>query len=81
MSLRKAFNARTRWQQPSDKAFHAPGRMMRGMMSNGIERSTPVSSPYTANVMPWRAYSVSASFCFCSMNSTGLDPSQFAKAA
>jgi len=39
-------------QHPSEITFHAAGRITRGMMSKGIERSTPVSSPYTAKVMP-----------------------------
>ncbi len=57
-----------------------PAGMMRGTRSNGIRRSVPACSPYTANVMPTRWKMRSASPRFCAMRSGGVRSSQSAKA-
>jgi hypothetical protein len=54
--------------------------MMRGTMSNGINRSVPASSPYTAKVMPTRWNSVSASARLRETWLVGVLASQDAKA-
>ncbi|MOA16724.1 hypothetical protein D3C78_1369530 [compost metagenome] len=62
MSCRKAFSAVTRWRMPASSVCQSLAGMMRGTVSNGISRSAPESSPYTAKVMPtrWNIRSASA---------------------
>ena len=58
-------------QAAVEQASIRPPEMMRGTMSNGISRSVPESSPYTANVMPTRWNARSASSRFCAIRSVG----------
>ena len=55
--------------------------MMRGTMSNGISRSVPDSSPYTANVIPTRWNARSASSRFWAIRAGGVRASQPANAS
>ena len=68
----KAFSARTRCSSPASSRAHSSAGMMRGTMSNGISRSVPEFSPYTAKVMPKRWNSASASARFCARRSCDL---------
>jgi hypothetical protein len=56
----KALIARTRCSMPAESLRHSEAAKTRGMMSKGIRRSAASSSPYTANVMPWRRKRASA---------------------
>src|SRR5258708_4928526 len=60
MSCRKRFNAVTRCRNPRARTSHWRAGITCGTMSNGISRSVPEASPYTANVMPTRGQRMSA---------------------
>jgi len=54
--------------------------MARGMVSKGISRSVPCSSPYRVKVMPARWNSRSASRRRCASTSDGVSESHAEKA-
>ncbi|MBM4213136.1 MAG: efflux RND transporter periplasmic adaptor subunit [Gammaproteobacteria bacterium] len=68
----------TRWRKPRCRNSHSADGMIRGTMSNGISRSVPVSSPYTAKVIPARRNSVSASASFSRIRSGAVAANQSA---
>ena len=63
---------------PACSSRHSASGMMCGRMSNGISRSAPLSSPYTAKVMPTRWNRIWAACRICAMRSPGVLVSQSA---